>query len=97
MCLLLPLLNARRLLSLLLLLRCRERSCSLLEVAMMPCLPLLLLPSVSCRVPSRHAELAIPLSPLRIVCCRERRSCTLPGIALFLLPLPLLLLTRFRE
>jgi hypothetical protein len=27
----------------------------------------------------------------------ERRSCTLPGIALFLLPLPLLLLTRFRE
>ena len=73
----------------LLLLRCRERrSCTLPEVALILSLLFLLLPSVRCRVPKRHAEVAIfpsllPLSLLQ---------------TLFLLLLPLLLLIlRCRE
>jgi len=97
----------------LLLLRCRERrSCTLPEVALILSLLSLLLPSVRCRVPKRHAEVAIfpfllPLSLtlfllllpllLLILRCRERRSHSLLEVALsLLLRLSLLLLLNVR-
>ena len=73
-----------------------------LQVAMILSLLFLLLPSVRCRVPTRHAEVAIilslmPLSLLLNLRYRERRSHSLLELALsLLLRLYLLLLLNVR-